>query len=679
MVRMIRRIAAAVLLLGAAAAAQAAPSKHAAAVAAWNRADMDTTCAPCRDFDRYANGGWLDRTKMPPGFGSYGAFDELGDRNELALRAILEHAQADAKAKTGTDAKRLGDYYSACLDSAAAERAGLDPVRTHLEGIDSLRSLGDVPAELAWLHANGIRAAFVFGASPDPRRSSLTIASAQQGGLGLPDREYYFRSDTASKALRAEYQAHIERMFRMIGRGDAAGDARRVLALETRLAQASMTNVQRRDPRATYHKVPLDSLKSWTRAFAWDAYFDRRSMPAPDSVNVQQPDFYRALASRLSDTPLADWRAYLRWHVLDDAAAYLSQAFVNEDFSFRRRLTGATELLPRWKRCIAATDGDLGDLLGRQYVREHFPPSARARALALVERLESALGDRIAALDWMGDSTRLAARVKLNAFAERIGYPDKWREYEDVIVSRKSWPDNHYSARRWEIQRQIVKIGGPVDKREWTMTTPTVNAFYSSSFNSINFPAGILQPPFFDPSWDDALNYGGIGAVIGHEMTHGFDDRGRQFDADGNLRDWWTPTDAGHYRERADRVATQFDGYVAVDTMHVNGRLTLGENIADLGGLAVAYAAFEKATAGRSHARIDGLTPEQRFFLSWARVWRTLETPEDLRSLASSNPHSPPHWRIVGPLSNLDEFAKAFGCAGGDAMVRKRETRARIW
>ena len=652
-------------------------SAHAAP--AWTRADMDTTCAPCRDFYRFANGGWLDHTTMPPGYGDYGSFDVLYDRNQVVLRALLEKAAASPAAAPGSDTRRIGDYYAGCLDSLAAEHAGIAPLRADLAGIDAVGTTRELLAELGWLHAGGERAGFGFSAGPDARRSTLTIANAGQGGLGLPDRDYYFRADTTSQALRAAYVAHMARMLKLIGRADAEGEAARVMALETKLAQASMTNVQRRDPKATYHKVPLDTLRAWTPGVAWDVYFERRAMLAPDSVNVAQPEFFRALATRLSDTPLADWQAYLRCRVANSAAPMLSQAFVDEDFAFNRRLSGATELFPRWKRCIAATDGDLGDLLGHEYVREQFPPQARDRALAMVKHLEEALGERLAGLEWMTDSTRRAARAKLAAFAEKIGYPDTWRDYAGIAISRTSWIENRRATTRWEITRNMRKIGGPVDKREWNMSAPTVNAFYSSSFNTINFPAGILQAPFYDPSWDDALNYGAIGAVIGHEMTHGFDDRGRQFDGDGNMRDWWTATDASRYTERANRVAEQFAGYVAVDTVHVNGRLTLGENIADLGGLAVAYAAFEKAMTNRPRTPVDGFTPEQRFFLSWARVWRTLQTEQALRTQVATDPHSPAASRVNGPFTNLDEFAKAFGCKDGDPMVRKAEERARIW
>ena len=591
----------------------AAPPAKAAAPATWQVADMDTSCAPCRDFYRYASGGWLDHTKMPPGYGSYGSFDVLAEQNEAVLRRLLQDDAAKASPEGG-DARRLGDYYSTCLDSASADRAGFTPVQVDLQGIDAMGSARDLAAELGWLHAGGVRSGFALGAGPDARRSTLMIAQAGQGGLGLPDRDYYFKDDSTSRALRAEYQAHVGRVLRMIGRADPEGDAARVVALETKLAGASMTNVQRRDPRAVYHKVPLDSLRAWSPGVDWDAYFGRRGMRVPDSLNVAQPAFFRELAARFADTPIADWQAYLRWHVMEQASPMLSQAFVDEDFSFRRRLSGATEILPRWKRCIAATDGALGDLLGRQYVAEKFPPAARERALAMVKHLEEALGDRLSGLPWMSDTTRAAAGAKLHAFAEKIGYPDVWRDYAGVTIGRASWLVNDRAATRWEIARNIRKIGGPVDRREWNMTAPTVNAFYSSSFNTINFPAGILQPPFYDPAWDDALNYGAIGAVIGHEMTHGFDDRGRQFDGDGNLRDWWTGADANRYKERAARVATQFNGYAAVDTVHVNGKLTLGENIADLGGLAVATPPSRRPRRASRESSWTGSRPSSASF-----------------------------------------------------------------
>ena len=439
-----------------------------------------------------------------------------------------------------------------------------------------------------------------------------------------------------------------------------------------------MTNVQRRDPQATYHKMPWDSLRALAPGFAWDDYLAGRNVH-PAVVNVTQPDFVRAVNGLLASTPLETWKAYLRVRILHDASSILSSDYVREWFTLRQALSGAKEMLPRWKRCIAETDGSLGEILGREYVAQAFTPADKARMDAMVKNLRAALGDRIGAAAWMGDSTRAAAAGKLAAFAQKIGYPNRWKDYSTVTIRPGEHYANRQAARAFEAARTMAKIGKPVDRGEWTMTPPTVNAYYSASLNSINFPAGILQPPFFDTRADDATNYGAIGAVIGHEMGHGFDDRGRQFDARGNLRDWWTAGDVERYKTQADKVRAQFGEYTVIDTLHVNGSLTLGENLADLGGLAVAYAAMEKAYAQRPRTKLEGFTPEQRFFLGWARVWRNLQTNEDLRTQVQTDPHAPAKWRINGPLSNLPEFRAAWGCQDADPMVRPAGVRAKIW
>ena len=669
------------LSLALALAALGARSAPADPTPALVRANFDTTCAPCRDFFRFANGGWLAHAKVPAAYSSWGSFDVLQEQNRDALHEILEAARPAAPSASDSGTRMLGTFYGACMDSGAAEKAGLTPIAPLLEGIDRLASPADLARELGWLHAQGVPGMFAFRAAQDPRNSDLMIAFAGQGGLGLPDRDYYFRADSANRALRAAYVVHIGRLLTMAGADPAAAraDADRIMALETALAATSMTNVERRDPVATYHKLAVDSLGRIDPRFGWPAYFERRGLGRLDSVNVTQPRFFHGLDSLLAAVPLPAWKAYLRWRVVSDAAPLLTAAFASAAFDFDKLLTGAQVMQPRWKRCLRLTDLDLGDVLGRAYVDRHFTPVARQRALAMVHNLEAALGERLAALDWMGDETRRQARAKLDAFANKIGYPDTWRDYAGVELKDHALLANHLSARAWEQHRQLAKIGKPVDRGEWTMTPPTVNAYYSSSLNSINFPAGILRPPFYDPAWDDGTNYGGIGAVIGHEMTHGFDDRGRQFDARGNLRDWWTREDAARYKERADKVAAQFSSYTVLDTLHLNGRLTLGENIADLGGLAVAYQALEQALGAAPRTRVDGFTPEQRFFLSYAQVWRELTRDEDLRTQVQTDPHSPARWRVDGPLSNLPEFAKAFGCKPGDAMVRDESKRARIW
>jgi putative endopeptidase len=643
----------------------------------------DTTCAPCRDFFRYANGAWDDRTPIPAAYSRYGVSREMADRSQEGLHKLLEDAARNVThAKPGSDEWKLGTFYGSCMDSARAEREGGKPLRPLLDKIDALKAPAELAACVAQLHATGSNAMFRFSSQQDFKNSSEVIAAVGQGGLGLPDRDYYTRPDSASAAIRTQYVAHVAAMLQLIGTpaADAKSDADHIMALETRLAKASMTRVQRRDPHAVYHRMPLDSLAVLAPALEWKVYLKASGVPVVASLNVAQPDFFRALGVTIGDVPLADWKAYLRWHLVQHEAPYLSSAFVDEDFKFQQTLTGVKALLPRWKRCLQATDESLGEILGKEYVRENFTPQARAHALDMVHNLEAALKARLAALPWMNDSTRTQAIAKLAAFDNKIGYPDHWRDYSKLELVPGDGFTNHERAESFEQRRQLGKIGRPVDRGEWGMTTPTVNAYYNPTRNEIVFPAGILQPPYFDPLADDAFNYGSMGAVIGHEMTHGFDDSGRQFDGSGNLHDWWTPADAAHYKAQAQRVSDQFDGFVAVDTLHVNGKLTLGENIADLGGLVVAWDAWRAAAARQApQPNIDGYTPEQRFFLGYAQSWREKTRPERLRMLIATDPHAPEYWRVNGPLANLPEFAKAFGCKAGDAMVRPDSLRAQIW
>ncbi len=641
----------------------------------------DTTCSPCRDFFQYANGAWVMRTEIPAAFASFGSFQELAERNRTTMYELLEEASRAATAPVGSTTGLLRTFYGGCMDSAQAEREGVKPLEPTLARIAALMSVDDIAVEVARLHQRGVGVLFAFGAVPDFKNSTQTIASTGQGGLGLPDRDYYTKEDSASVRLRTEYREHIGRLLALTGTpaAQAHTDAGRILAMETALARASMTNVQRRDPNAIYHKIKSNELRVLAPGFAWTSYFEGIGLGSLSELNVAQPEFFKALNGMLKDVPLADWKAYLRWHATDDAAPLLSSPFTSEDFAFQKVLTGTKEQLPRWKRCVARTDQLLGEALGQEYVKRAFPPEAKQRALELVKHLETAVGDRITALDWMGEATKAEARKKLAAFGTKIGYPNRWRDYSALKLEPGSFLTMVDVATEFETRRQLARVGKPVDRGEWRMTPPTVNAYYSSSNNDINFPAGILQPPFFNPSADDAVNYGGIGAVIGHEMGHGFDDRGRQFDAEGNLRDWWTADDAKAYTSRSDRIVDQFNGYAEVDTMRVNGKLTLGENIADLGGLAVAYRALQLSLAGKPRTIIDGYTPEQRFFMSWARIWRTMHRPEEARRRLATDSHSPPRWRVNGPLSNLPEFAEAFGCKAGDPMVRAKELQTRIW
>jgi putative endopeptidase len=655
--------------------AQEAPSKP------LDLSSMDTTCRACDDFFRYANGGWLTRTTIPASYTTYGSFNTLADKNNDVLRGILEAAARDTKARPGTPAQKLGTFYATCMDSTAADLAGVAPIEADLRAINRVSSVKQVVAAAARMHDSGAPALFVFTSAPDAKKSTDVIAVIRQGGLTLPDRDYYTKTDERSATLRDEYVKHVAAVFELAGESAArAGtDAQAVMEIETALANASMTRVAMRDPDSVYHRMSVDSLRKLAPHIDWAGYLAARSIPRTTPVNVAQPAFVVALDGMLESMPLSSWRAYLRWHTINDAAPWLGTKLGDESFRFGALISGAKEQQPRWKRCLAATNTALGELLGQQYVEKTFTPDAKARALQMVENLQAALRERLASLSWMSDSTRVQALAKLTAFTKKIGYPDRWRDYSALEVKRQAFVRNEIAASKWSAARNIAKIGKPLDRTEWGMTPPTVNAYYSPNFNEIVFPAGILQPPFFDPNADDAVNYGAIGAVIGHEMTHGFDDSGRKFDAQGNLRDWWTTGDAAQYQTRTRLVSDQFDAYTVADSVHVNGKLTLGENIADLGGLTIAHAALQKSLENKRVGLIDGFSPDQRFFLAWAQIWRSMSRPETERMLVATNPHAPGKWRVNGPLSNMPEFARAFGCQAGDPMVRPQNIRAQIW
>ncbi len=646
-------------------------------------ANLDTSCAPCQDFYRFANGGWLAHTALPPEYPVYGSFTELVERNNQTLHRIVDRLAATAPEAPKTADQKLGAFYASCMDSTAIEHAGADPLKNELTRLDAIASRADLTRALARGHHHGWDPLFNFGGTPDFKNSTMVIAAASQGGLGLPDRDYYVRDDSTARTLRTAYLEYVSRTLGLLGDAPAVADseARRILALETPLAHASLTRVERRDPNANYHKLALAAADSLTPNLPWHAFLRDAGAPATTAINIGQPGFFKAADSLMAAAPLADWRAYLRWHFARHLAPYLSSPFVDASFRYQQAVSGVKEQQPRWKRCIQAANFMLGDALGAAYVKETFTPDARRRARDMVDHLVAALDARLHTLEWMGDSTRAQAVGKLRAFGRKIGYPDKWRDYSTLLIDRKDFAGNVVRAQTFANARDLARIDKPLDKTEWRMTAPTVNASYSASFNDITFPAGILQAPFFDPAADDAVNYGGMGAVIGHEMTHGFDDQGRQFDAQGNLRDWWTADDAQRFKDRAGRVAAQFDAYSVVDgATHVNGRLTLGENIADLGGLKVAYAAFQQSLSGKPRpAAIDGFTPEQRFFLAWAQIWRAKATDQYLRNQVVVDPHAPANWRGMGPLSNLKEFAEAFGCKPGDTMVRPDSLKATIW
>lgn len=643
--------------------------------------NIDRTANACTDFYQFANGGWLRSNPIPGAFSRWGSFDELGEKNQSALTTLLVGAAEDADAKQAASARMLGTYYSSCMDSSASERYGAAPLRPRLARIAAISDRPALQREIARLHREGVPVLFNFGSTQDSKNSTSVIAGAYQGGLGLPDRDYYTKSDAPSATIRTNYATHIQRMFELTGTGpvQAAAEAARVMAIETALANASMTRVQLRDPVATYNYRTPAQLAAMTPSFNWPSYFTAVGNARIPAVDVQNPAFFMAVDTMLTRVPLADWKAYLRWKTIKSSAPALSSAFVNEDFRFNSTLSGAKELLPRAKRCTRATDSGLRDALGEAYVAQNFTPAAKARALEMVRNLQSVYRDRINALPWMSEATRREALVKLDAFANKIGYPDTWRDYSTLRIRNGPFLNNTIAVSEYENDRDLAMIGKPVDRSQWGMTPPTVNAYYNPSMNEIVFPAGILQAPFFSATADDAVNYGGMGSVIGHEISHGFDDQGSQYDAQGNLKNWWTADDLAKFKQRTTMVSTQYGAYTVLDSVRVNGDLTLGENIADMGGLSVAYAALQKALSGKPRAEIDGFTPEQRFFLAWAQIWRQNITDQAQRQRIITDSHAPGRWRTNGPLSNMPEFAQAFGCKGGDGMVRGEAARASIW
>ncbi|HEX9129035.1 MAG TPA: M13 family metallopeptidase [Gemmatimonadaceae bacterium] len=645
-------------------------------------ANLDRSVSACTDFYQFANGGWVKTHPVPPAYSVWGSFAELSENNQSNVLTILRNSAASGNPQASADLRKLATYYTSCMDSAAAEKAGAQPISPELGRVAAIGSRSQLESEIARLHSMGVPSVFGFGAQQDAKNSTSVIAGIRQGGLSLPDRDYYLNTEKRYADIRANYTDHVARMFQLVGEtaSDASADAQRVLAIETALARPAKTRVELRDPNANYHKMTTAELAQLAPGFSWPAYFTGEGRADITTINVQNPVFLKAVDSLLTSVPLTDWKAYLRWKIIDAAAPSLSSAFVNEDFRFGSTLTGTKEQLPRDKRCGRATDAGLRDALGQAYVAQYFTPTAKQRALDMVRNLESVFHDRLRTLGWMSDTTKAQAATKLAAFTNKIGYPDKWRDYSTLTIKPGPFLNNQLAVREYERHRELARIGQPLDRTEWGMTPPTVNAYYNPSMNEIVFPAGIMQPPFFDPKADDAVNYGGMGAVIGHEMTHGFDDQGAQFDAQGNLRNWWSASDLEKFKRGTGLVASQFDSYTVLDSVHVNGKLTLGENLADLGGLSISYAALEKALAAKGRPPlIDGFTPEQRFFLAWAQIWRQNINPEALRVRINTDPHSPGQWRTNGPLSNMPQFAAAFGCKSGDAMVRPDSVRPVIW
>jgi putative endopeptidase len=657
------------------------PAKAAADSPSWGFSlrNLDKSCRPCDDFYEFAMGGWMKTNPIPAEYPSWGTFAQLRDNNLTAMRTILE-AAAKAKAPAGSNEQKIGDFYTSCMDTTAIETAGLKPIADELAAIDAIHDRPSLDAAIARLQREGTGAVFRFGAGQDFKDSSRVIAQAGQGGLGMPDRDYYFREDDKSKQLRADYEQHVTKMFALAGDAPdkAASEAKTVMSIETALAKASRSRVELRDPEKNYHLMPLSEIKTLTPDWSWENYLHAIGAPAVEQIDVRQPDFFKEMNEELSSVTLPEWKTYLRWHLIHASAPGLPEKFVEENFDFYdRKLSGTKEMLPRWKRCVQSTDRNLGEALGQVYVEKYFSAAAKARAKEMVNNLITALREDIPTLSWMGPETKKEALGKLAAFNVKIGYTDKWRDYSKLTIDRGIYADNMRRSIEFEHARQLAKIGKPVDRTEWGMTPPTVNAYYSSTMNEIVFPAGILQPPFYNPNADDAVNYGGIGAVIGHEISHGFDDQGSKFDAKGNLHEWWTPEDRKNFTERGDCVVNQFNGYEVEPGLHQNGKLVLGESIGDLGGLAIAYTAYEKSIEDKRPKDIDGFTPEQRFFLGWAQVWGTNQRAEAARLQTNTDPHPLARFRGNGPLSNMEAFARAFGCKKGDAMVR--EQACKIW
>lgn len=641
---------------------------------AFDPSRMDTSADACDDFFQYSNGSWVKNTAIPPAYSRWGTFNILADDNQKIMHDVLE-AAAKKKSVAGSDAQLIGDFYASCMDEAAIEKLGAAPLKEMLTKIESVKTRQDMQRMIATFHNNGVRAFFGFGSGADAKNSSMNIANASQGGISLPNRDYYLKDDAKSVETRAKFIEYATNLLKLVGESPetAANDAKTIMEVQMRFAKASKSPVELRNPEARYNKRTVAQLAEMTPNFSWTEYMTARGVPSVTEINIGQPGFFEEFNKMMTDVSIDQWKVYLRWMLVDSAAPRLSKAFVDENFNFYSRyLTGTKEQQPRWKRCVSATDGAVGESLGKEYVKRAFTPAAQKRMSELIDNLFAAYNERLAKLDWMSEETRQKALAKLATYKRKIGFNDKPRGYAGLKISRAAYYSNVRNVATFETARNIKDVGQKVDKTRWGMTPPTVNAYYNPSFNEIVFPAGILQPPFFNFQADDAINYGAIGAVIGHEITHGFDDSGSQYDAEGNLKSWWTKDDRANFEERASCVVNQFNGYEVAPGLNINGKLTLGENIADLGGLTIAYAAFMKSMQGKSRtADIDGLTPEKRFFLGWAQVWAAKSTPEAERQQVLTDPHSNARYRVNGPMSNLPQFKAAFGCKDGQRMVRK--------
>lgn len=646
-------------------------------------ANMDTTIKPGDNFYLYANGAWLKNHPIPGDYSRYGAFEVLGEENYKQLQTILDEASKDKNAEAGSVRQKIRDFYNTGLDTVKIEKDGFNPIKAELAKIDALKTNEDIQKMVTADHSTGSYPLFYFGGSPDEKNSNMVIAQLYQAGLGLADRDYYLNDDPRSKEIRAEYLKHVAKMFELIGETatQANESAATVMLIETGLAKVSSTRLELRDPVSNYNKTDLAGIQKMAPKFDWASYFKGIGLAKTGEINVGQPKFFAGMANLISTIPVEQWKTYLRWNVVNDAAAYLSSDFEKQNFAFYGTvLSGKTVQKPRWKRVLSETSGSLGEAVGQLYVEKYFPPQAKERMISLVNNLKAALKERITGLTWMDEVTKKEAIAKLEKINVKVGYPDKWIDYSSMQVGTNSYYENMMNATDFAVKRDMAKIGKPVDRMEWGMTPQTVNAYYSPNMNEIVFPAGILQPPFFFLDADDAVNYGAIGVVIGHEMSHGFDDQGRQYDKEGNLRDWWTAGDATNFGTQTKALVAHYDNFKLLDSLHVDGSLTLGENIADLGGVNIAYTALLKAMEGKDmNAKIDGFTPSQRFFLSYAQVWRNNIRDKELMRRLKEDVHSPGEARVNGIVYNIPAFYKAFNLKAGDAMYIPDDKIIKIW
>ena len=644
--------------------------------------DLDRSAEPCTDFFQFANGEWRKQNPIPPSMVRWSRRWAAGEVAKDQLKAILDDVSAKTDWPAASVEQLIGDHYASCLDEAKIDQLGIAPVQPLLKEIDGLVDIAGVQRTISRLHELNITAPFGVGASPDNHDPSQVIADVYAGGLGLPDRDYYLKPEPRFAEARDKYRVHVANIFHLAGYDEAAARAaaQTVFTMETKLAEASLDRAALRDPQATDHKTTFAELQKMAPRFDWPAYFDAQGLSRSD-LNVQQPAFMERLDRTLGDTPVADWKTYLKWRLLRAAAPSLSTPFVEESFAFYNRyLEGAKEMKPRWKRCVESTDLLLGEALGQKYTEKHFPPAAKARMQDLVKNLLLAMGDTIRGLEWMGADTKARALEKLATFNPKIGYPDKWKDYSSVKVRRDAFWSNVEAGRRFNVRDDLAQVGKPVDRGRWGMTPPTSNAYYNPLLNEIVFPAGILQPPAFSMEATDAVNYGAIGVVIGHEISHGFDDQGAQYDAQGRLKNWWTAEDLKKFQERGQCVADQFEGYFIEPGIHHNGKLVLGESIGDLAGARIAYRAFKKSLEGKpAAAPVDGFTPEQQFFIAWGQFRGDEIRPETQRLMVQTDPHPTGKYRVIGPLSNMHEFQQAFSCAPSTAMVRPADKRCEVW